>query len=287
MQIHSALTLAHPAYPFRLSIFLARFLFPPFVFCLPFMLHIDQARSKKWLVAFLVVSAAGAAWWAWHSSTRASGDESGSGAFPWSRAEPSGASSNKPLSADQGQALIKQTAEPIRIDQRPSFLSEEEWGALREALREDPNREQEMVRILEYLRFQKQFEAWQALKNSPDAAQRQALAAELMDQIPQRLEKRELGAGEAQMLQTILIEDMVADPQARQARLAQERQRLASVSEKTDVAAKQQDEAQLKQYKQREAEIIAQWQAMPVEQRDQHWLESQLDAARRATYEGR
>jgi len=125
------------------------------------------------------------------------------------------------------------------------------------------------------------------MRDSQDAAKRQALAKELLDAIPQRLENREVSAGEAQLLQATLLEELVPDPQQRQVRLQAEKQRLAIQPSDTDLAAQRQDAARLQEYKRREAEIIAQWQAMPVEQRDQRWLETQLDAARRSAYEGR
>jgi hypothetical protein len=246
------------------------------------MLHLDRTRSKKWLIALLVVAVAGAAWWGWRASRQASGGEGAAGGtFPWSRADQSagdGTAGNK-----WTNLVSKQTAP----DQRPDFLTEEEWTSLREALKDTPNREREQARIIEYLRFQKQFQRWQALRDSHDTAQRQALAKELLDGVPQRLAQREMSAGEAQLLQSTLLEELVPDAQQRQARLQVERQRLATQPTEAEVAAQRQDTVKQQDYKRREAEIISQWQAMPVDQRDQRWLESQLDAARRAAYEGR
>lgn len=248
------------------------------------MLHLDRNRSKKWLVAALLVVAVGlAAWWGWKASQQAAGGDGASGGlFPWSRADQSAASSQP---AASGNAWANLSARPASPNERPAFLSEEEWSALKEALKDTPNREKEQARIVEYLRFQKQVQQWQSLRDSPNVAQRRQLAAEVLDSIPAHLANRELNAGEAQMLQSALLEDLVPDAQQRQARAEIEKQRLVTQPTDAELATQQQDAANQQDYKRREAEITAQWQAMPADQRDQHWLESQLDAARRAAFD--
>jgi hypothetical protein len=249
------------------------------------MLHIDQNRSKKWLVMLLVAAAAGAAFWGWRATQPAAGgDGSSGGVFPWSRAEQS---VDKAPASGLGNKWAELTAKQTAPNQRPAFLTEEEWTSLQEALRDTPNREQEQARIVEYLRFQKQVQLWQSMHDSQDTTQRQKLATELLNSIPDRLAKRELNAGEAQLLQAAFLEDLVPDAQQRQARMEAEKQRLMLQPTEAEVAAQRQEEAKQQDYKRRETEIIAQWQAMPADQRDQRWLESQLDAARRAAYEGR
>lgn len=251
------------------------------------MLHLDRTRSTKWLVALLVAVVAVGAWWGWAASRKASGpDGSSGGLFPWSRADQSTGGSAAPAATPN--KWVESLSKPTAPNQRPEFLTEEEWKSLVEALKDTPNREHEQARIVEYLRFQKQFQLWQSMRDSQDAAKRQALAKELLEAIPQRLENREVSSGEAQLLQATLLEELVPDQQQRQVRLEAEKKRLTNIQpSETDAAAQRQDAAKLQEYKRREAEIIAQWQAMPVEQRDQRWLETQLDAARRSAYEGR
>ncbi len=249
------------------------------------MLHLDRTRSTKWFLALLVAVVAAGAWWGWTASRHAPGQDGASGSvFPWSRADQSTSSATPTAN---GNKWVESLSKPTPPDQRPEFLTEDEWKSLREALKDTPNREHEQARIVEYLRFQKMFQLWQSMRDSQDAAKRQALAKDLLDAIPQRLENREVSAGEAQLLQATLLEELIPDAQQRQVRLQAEKQRLTIQPSETDVAAQRQDTAKLQEYKRREAEVIAQWQAMPVEQRDQRWLESQLDAARRAAYEGR
>lgn len=237
---------------------------------------------------FVLVAVAAAAWWGWSSRATPEGTADGTAqAFPWSRAGTGGTSSTA------GPALAPQIAasavalESTLPDGRPAFLQPEEWAALQEALKDNPQRDQEMRRILGYLRFQKKFELWQTMRESPDAAQRQALAREMLDELPPRVASGEVNIGEAQMLQTALIEDFVTDPESRRQRIAAEAARLKVAPSPEQAEDMRRGEQQMQDYKTREAGIISQWQAMPAEQRDPKWLETQLEAARRAAFEGK
>jgi hypothetical protein len=252
------------------------------------MIRFDDKRPQRLALAAgaAVLVVAAAAWWFNRPASGAASDGAAAGsaaaqaasgtAFPWARAGASGAA-RPPLAA------LDQTA----ADGRPSFITAEEWSALQETLKDHPQREQEMNRIVTYLRFQKEFESWQALRESSDTAQRQALAQRLLDQVPSRVAKREVTAGEAVMLQAALLEDLVADPAQREQRLAQERQRLEQAPTSEEAQAMAREERQLRDFEQRQASIVAQWQAMPAEQRDQKWLDAQLEAARRAAFSSR
>lgn len=240
-------------------------------------IKMDQQGSKKWLIAAVLLAAAGGvSWWAWsrHQGAQQVGHEAGGVAFPWSRAD----------SAPNVAAKQAELKAPVNLNERPAFLSAEEWAALQDALRNDPNRDKELPRIVNYLRFQKKFQLWQELRNSPDIAQRQAVAKELLDGMPERIANRELNGAEARTLLTALMEDIVPDPQERAKRVQEESKRLVVPPTPEEVAAQAKEAAQQKEYERRAAEITAQWQAMPPAQRDQAWLESQLDAARRAAF---
>lgn len=257
------------------------------------MIRFDDKRPRRLLLAAGVAAVAlvAAAWWFSRPAGLAAREAAGSlageparaasgTAFPWSRAGNTGAVAGP---ARAPLATLDQTGP----DGRPSFITAEEWSALQETLKDHPQREQEMARIVAYLRFQKEFEAWQALRDSGDAAQRRALAQRLLDQLPTRVAQREVNAGEAFMLQAALVEDLIADPAQREQRLAQEKQRLAQAPTSEEAQAMAREERQLRDFEQRQAAIVAQWQAMPAEQRDQKWLDAQLEAARRAAFSSR
>ena len=195
-------------------------------------------------------------------------------AFPWSRA-----GSGAALPPAVRQLDVKGP------DGRPAFIGAEEWAMLQETLKDHPQRQKELDRIVAYLRFQKEFEAWQSLRDGGDVAQRHAVAQRLLDELPSRVAQREVNAGEAIVLQAALVEDLVADPGQREQRLAQEKQRLATAPTSEEAQARERDERQLRDFEQRQAAIVSQWQALPAEQRDPKWLDAQLEAARRASFD--
>ena len=244
-----------------------------------------MTRSKTmWAGGAVALVAAAAAWYALKPSADEGAASGGAGtasqAFPWSRgAAADGAGADKPMVIVPGSGKVGSTVG------KPDFLSDQEWADLQQALRDNPDREQEIARIVQYLKFQNQFNAWQALRNSPDMARRHALAEELLDQIPDRLKRSEMTAGEAAMLQETLLADIEPDAETRRQRLAGERKRLEIAPSAEQQAAQDRDAQRLKVYKEREAQIMAQWNATPPAQRSQQWLESQLDAARKAAFD--
>ena len=162
--------------------------------------------------------------------------------------------------------------------------SAEEWRALKNAVANTPNPKVETERIVKYLRFQRGFEQWQALKGSPDVAHRQELAKQLLQQLPERLRQGEASMGEAVMLAAALWDDLEPNEQIRKQRVDEAKAMLANAAPKPDPAEQAKDVALQAEYKRREAAIVADWQARPAAQRDQAKLEEALDAARQAVY---
>jgi len=146
------------------------------------------------------------------------------------------------------------------------------------------NPESELKRVVAYLRFQKSFEQWQNLRESSDLARRQQLAASLVDQLPERLRQGVVTMGEALMLASALWTDLEPNEDKRKVRLEEVQAVLASAVPQPDAAQQAREAAQQAEYKRREAAIVLEYQSRPESQRDQAWLEGQLDTARRAVY---
>lgn len=171
----------------------------------------------------------------------------------------------------------------VLADGRPSDFTAEEWSALKDAMSKTAQPEVEMKRVVAFLRFQKAFDQWQSLKESPDTARRQQLATVLAEQVPERLRQGEVTFGEALLLQQALLADAEPDADRRALRLKEAETVLRAAAPQMDADQQAREAAQLKEYKRREAAILQEFQARP-EPRDQAWLEAQLDAARRAVY---
>lgn len=127
------------------------------------------------------------------------------------------------------QEILKQPeVKPIvgNVSEKPAFLSQMEWNMLKGVAQQNANPDKELTRLVNFVRFTKQLELWQALPEQTDAAKRQTLANELLADLPQRLMQEEFDLPAAQKLQAELLNDAVQDPQERQARAVQEARRL-------------------------------------------------------------
>jgi len=183
-----------------------------------------------------------------------------------------------------GGGVSNVVAPTVLPDGRPSDFSPEDWAALKSAMAKTANPESELKRVVAYLRFQKSFGQWQSLRESSDHALRQQLAASLVEQLPERLRQGEVTMGEALMLASALWTDLEPNEDKRKVRLEEVQAVLASAAPQPDAAQQAREAAQQAEYKRREAAIVLEYQSRPESQRDQVWLEGQLDTARRAVY---
>ena len=212
----------------------------------------------------------------------------------WLQAHPGGEPAtvvSSAASGNVGAAHVGQAGQPIPggaavilPDGRPSDVTPEEWQALKTAAAQEAHPEAELQRMVTYLRFQRGFAQWQALKDSPDAAVRQALARQLLNDLPQRVSNGEVSSGEAYLISAALINDLETDESARKQRMDAYKATLVEAAPKPDAAKQEQEARQLAEYKRREAAIVADWQSRPVASRDQAKLEQALEDARRAVY---
>jgi hypothetical protein len=173
---------------------------------------------------------------------------------------------------------------PLQADGRPSDFSVEEWGALTEAMRLADQPEAELNRVVDYLRFQKRFERWQSLLESPEVDLRRQLASTLIERLPDRLKAGDVSMGEAQLLLAALWSDLEPDEARRRQRVEEGTQVLNGVAPRSGEAQDRRDASQLAEYKRRESAILLEYQSRPEGQRDAALLEAQLEDARRAVY---
>ncbi|MDP2227848.1 MAG: hypothetical protein Q8J78_10290 [Moraxellaceae bacterium] len=128
---------------------------------------------------------------------------------------------------DAAEAAIRAVgtiAGPVK--QRPAFVSAIEWQILQGVAAQHAHPEVELTRLVNHLRFSKQLEQWQALAGQADAAVRPMLAAQLLADIPARVQADEMTPADAQQLQQALLAGLVSDPNERQRRIAEEARRV-------------------------------------------------------------
>lgn len=232
--------------------------------------------QRTWVLAMALGGGVGVAAWWWQTHAAAQIDEP----VPASKmaAEPDAA---KPVTKIDSALLV---APKVMEDGRPSDFTPEDWAALKEAMSKTANPRSELERVVKYLRFQKGFEQWQSLQDSPDVTTRHQLARRLLAQIPDRFKQAELTMGEALMLESALWADLEPNEDIRKQRLEQAQAALNGAAPQPDAEQQARDAALQKEYKRREAAILADFQSRPESQRDQVKLEQALESARVSVY---
>lgn len=106
---------------------------------------------------------------------------------------------------------------PIKgtVTERPSFMSEMEWSVFKSVAMQQPDPDKALTALVNKVRFIKQLEVLQDLPATADKAKRQALASELLSDLPERLKNRDYDYAGAVKLQNQLLADAEPDPSKR------------------------------------------------------------------------
>lgn len=113
------------------------------------------------------------------------------------------------------------------VTERPAFVSFMEWTMLQAVAKQHPTPERELTRMVNFLRFTKQLEAWEALPRSDSTlSQRELLANQLLQDLPHRVFHGDLSLKDAQDTQAQLLKDAVPDAEQRKVRARLEAERL-------------------------------------------------------------
>jgi len=234
--------------------------------------------QRTWVLAMALGGGVGVAAWWWQTHASAQVDEP----VATSKGSVAAAPAVARTAARIDSALLVPPS--LMEGGRPSDFTPEDWSALKEAMSKTANPRSELERVVKYLRFQKGFEQWQSLQDSPDVTTRHQLARRLLEQIPDRLKQAELTMGEALMLESALWTDLEPNDDIRKQKLEQAQAALSGAAPQPDAEQQARDAALQKEYKRREAAILADFQAKPENQRDQVKLEQALESARVAVY---
>lgn len=118
-----------------------------------------------------------------------------------------------------GQAAAPGPLLPVR----PDYVSEIEWQVLQGVAAQSRDPARTLATLVAKLRFSKQLELF---RSGAAGVPREALAAQLLADLPAQVAAGSLARDEALRLLPVLIEPLTPDPAARAARLQQERARL-------------------------------------------------------------
>lgn len=167
--------------------------------------------------------------------------------------------------------------------ERPADLDPVEWQKLVDSLHSHPQRDQELKRMLGYLRFKRDLDLWASLKDKPNALERAQVGQKILDALPVRFANKEVTHSEALMLQAAIYADMIPDEAQRRPMEDAARQALVrQLEHDSAMQAKLEDEdEQTANFRAREAEIMKRFKGQLI---DQSQMEKELDAARLAAY---
>ena len=136
------------------------------------------------------------------------------------------------LEAEQlaaAEAALTLAGEPPlagNITERPEFVSRIEWQILKGVAAARENSEEELLRLVNYLRFSKQLEWWQSQQPDPNHHQHIRVGWKLLNEIPERVEQQDLAVDQAQQLQVALLEVLEPDAGKRRHHLEREAARI-------------------------------------------------------------
>lgn len=141
----------------------------------------------------------------------------------------------KPGSTEFGQEQTSRGA----ISTQPRWVlatepSVDEVKYLQTALVDHPDKAQELNRLVDLSRFQKQVALWNELQNGPMNSERVTLSQHLLKELPTHYSRGEVMAPQALLMAQALVKDIENSPQGQDARLAEARTQLARHSPTLD-----------------------------------------------------
>lgn len=239
---------------------------------------IDKSSLKRWLwMPVVALAAAGAYVWLQHSA----GVGTEGGAHPLALAPAGGWPITASTGSGDGQPLIPRGSVG---ESRPADIAPDAWDALNKALENDPNKAQERQRLVSYLRFQRAVTQWSEMKDGPNVAGRQALARELVDQLPLHAGNGEVNTGEVSLLLRALAPDLEPDAAKQQAWVDAQMNRLQGTQSEAQTKALAAEKRKNDEFAALQADLVAKWQNSPTANRDPATLEAQLQALREKVY---
>jgi hypothetical protein len=182
-----------------------------------------------------------------------------------------------------GAAPLSVTQSGTHEPQRPADIDAIEWQKMVDGLHNHPQRDQELKRMVGYLRFKRDLDRWTAMKDQPNALERAQVGQKILDALPVRFANQDVTAPEALTLQAAIYADMIPDEAQRRPLENAARQALMRQLEHDSAmqAKLEAEDSQTAGFKAREAEIMKKFKDQLI---DQSQMEKELDAARVASY---
>ena len=137
--------------------------------------------------------------------------------------------------AIEAQPQLKPIKGPVT--ERPSFMSDMEWSVFKSVAMQQPDPDKALTSLVNKVRFIKQLEVFQDLPASADKVKRQALASELLSDLPERLRNHDYDYAGAVQLQNQLLAAAEPDPSKRAGLASRQSKLLQQIETEMTAAA--------------------------------------------------
>lgn len=142
-----------------------------------------------------------------------------------------------PAPAPDMAAAVSTPSVPSNTSGNTDGLSDAERRAIDQAIQASTDKAAERARLTARALALKSFDQWQTLHEGPMTKERQAKARQILDDLPGRLDRRELLPEEAIMIHIAVVDDADIAPEQRDIKLAVLRQHLEAYVPKADPLA--------------------------------------------------
>jgi hypothetical protein len=246
------------------------------------MITYQKHISRYWVAGVVaLVAVAVAAWWqgAFNSRESVAPTDASASQLQASMVAPSGATPSQ-QSVLAAQAILD--APVIHPDGRPADIDAEEWDTLKKAAANHATPAVELERLVQFVRFQRGVESWQAMSGQGDTAERQRLGSKLIETLPAHLANAEVSMPEALMLcAAILRGEADVDPAVDQ-KVQQCKTRLEQSLPPPDKEKQRREAACRGDWEERKTKLTSEFVKKTPQERAvaQSQFEQELEAAR-------
>lgn len=163
---------------------------------------------------------------------------------------------------------------------RPPGVSDDDWARILQIFKTQPGAAKEFRRVTEYMAYEADMRAWEAMRAGGPSVERTAMAKKLLDALPARLANKEVSGAEAMALVNAFVVDLVPDQAEREKRIAFERQKLSQIRDPEEEALVKQEAQRTALFETQSKEIVAMHLSANNGQVNEEKLEAELQAMR-------
>ncbi len=171
------------------------------------------------------------------------------------------------------------------VDEEAPASEMGDTAALGQAMGAQTDGQAQLNRVISFLRFQREFEKWQAMQGDGDLAVRTSLGQKLLARLPEHIANSSMTLPEGDIVCGMILTDIESNEALRDSSIQSCQAKLKTVAPKMDTLQEVKKNDCEADYRSREATLVAAFQSLPATQRDPAKLQTDLDKARRDVFD--